>query len=464
MLSHSRMEANSNHEVPMSQKIYYGFGNLGSGLIMGIFGAATVKYYSDVVGLDAAAISIVFLVYAIWNAVNDPIFGYLSDRIQWKGKNGHRIPWLRLANPFLALFFALTWFSPLNAGWVSAAYLFVMLLLYDTCYTIVGLNMGALLADMHESTIERSKIQLVGAVFGALAAIGAILIPSFLLTSDINLPLFQSVMVVLAVVSLFFMEICAYRVQIRFMQEPENPMGLIDSVKEAVKNRSFMALVLSNFTMIFLSGVATGALFYFIEYVLQVEGFGLILPIIFILFGIGIGAFLLMRWMQTIGGRSAMLRGMSIAGIGLILLTFLPSPFIYIALAFVGFGLIMPLLLFNVLVGDLADEDELKTGNRREGMFFGFNALITKPAQSLAASFIVYMLAWFEYVKPVKDGEIYISQPQSELTIWGMRLMYGLIPGLFVLFGVWIFSFYLLTGDRLAKVKQQLSEKINKSH
>jgi GPH family glycoside/pentoside/hexuronide:cation symporter len=453
------MEAPSNQEVSMRQKVYYGFGNLGSGLLMGIFGAATIKYYSDVVGLDAAAISVVFLVYAVWNAINDPIFGYLSDRVQWKGSNGHRIPWLRLANPFLALFFALTWFSPLDRGWVSAAYLFIMLLLYDTCYTIVGLNMGALLADMHESTIERSRIQLVGAIFGAIAAIGAILIPSFLLTSDINLPLFQGVMVVLAVISLIFLEICAYKVQIRFIEEPNNPMGLIDSIKEAVKNRSFMALVLSNFTMIFLSGVATGALFYFIEYVLQVEGFGLVVPIIFILLGIAIGAVLLMQWMKTIGGRSAMLRGMTVAGIGLISLTFLPSPFIYVSLAFVGFGLIMPLLLFNVLVGDLADEDELKTGNRREGMFFGFNALITKPAQSLAASLIVYMLTWFQYVKPVKAGDLYISQPQSEFTIWGMRLMYGLIPGLFVLFGVWIFSFYLLSGDRLMEVKRQLAEK-----
>ena len=73
--------------VSTNQKVYYGLGGLGSGLISGVFGAAVVKFYSDVVGLSAGLISTVFLIYAIWNAINDPIFGYLSDRIKWKGNN-----------------------------------------------------------------------------------------------------------------------------------------------------------------------------------------------------------------------------------------------------------------------------------------------------------------------------------------------------------------------------------------
>ena len=75
---------------------------------------------------------------------------------------------------------------------------------------------------------------------------------------------------------------------------------------------------MSNFCMIFLSGVAIGAIFYFLEYVLKVTGIGLAVPIVVIISGIFAGAVLLMQWVKTVGSRAAMLRGMSTAGLGLV--------------------------------------------------------------------------------------------------------------------------------------------------
>jgi Na+/melibiose symporter-like transporter len=301
---------------------------------------------------------------------------------------------------------------------------------------------------------------LVSGILGGLAGIVAVVIPSLLLTSSVDLVQYREIMLLFAIGCLILMEIQAYRVKIRFIAEPDQPMGLKDSVKEALRNKSFITLVACNFTMIFMSSVAGSGLNYFTEYALGVSGVGLVIPIIFILLGLISGAIALMRWVKTIGLKPAMIRGLLLSGIGLILIPFMPGWSIYIPLAFVGFGLIIPALSFNVFIGDLADEDELKTSNRREGMFFGVNALITKPAQSIAAAFIVYMLEFYQYVKPIEiTPGIFESQVQSPYTIFGIKIMFGLIPGIALLIGAWIFSYYGLTKERSEQVKLELSKR-----
>ena len=81
-----------------------------------------------------------------------------------------------------------------------------------------------------------------------------------------------------------------------------------------------------------------------------------------------------------------------LAGCALILLVIVPNPVIPLCLALAGFGLAGPQTLTNVLFAQVADEDELRTGVRREGAFFGVNALLTKPAQSVALALSPFIL------------------------------------------------------------------------
>ncbi len=451
--------------VSNAQKTYYSLGTFGASIFKGVFGVATIKFYKDIVGLSSNVISTVFLVYAIWNALNDPVFGYLSDRVKWKNPElGQRIPWIRLLNPLLGISFAITWFSPIGNTWKQALYLFMVLFLFDGGYTIVVLNLGALLPDMHTSTVERSKISLVSGIFGAAASIGSILVPSFVLTGSVNLQSLQGAMVGVAIVAFVAMEICAYKVKIRKIEQPEDPMNLVESVTESVKNQSLVALVVCNFGMIFMSGVLIGGMFYFTEYVLGVTGWKIIFPALVVLIGVGGGAYFLIKWVESVGIKKSQVRGIIIAGIGLILVTFMPKWTIYIPLIAGGFGLVIPMLTFNVMIGDLADEDELKHDQRREGMFLGFNALVTKPAESLAASFIVKMLDFFEYKSPLEiDPGVFVSQIQSNYTVWGLKIMFALVPGVVILIGALIFKkFYVLSKERTEEIKRQLDDKYEK--
>ena len=87
-----------------------------------------------------------------------------------------------------------------------------------------------------------------------------------------------------------------------------------------------------------------------------------------------------------------------IAGVALVLIAVVPDSLILACLAVAGFGLAGPQTLTNVLFAQVADEDELRSGVRREGAFFGVNALLTKPAQSVALALIPAVLESAEFV------------------------------------------------------------------
>ena len=106
-------------EVKTRIKIYWGFAALGLSAISGIYGALLPIFYQDYMGLSARWIGIASLVYAIWNAFNDPLFGFVTDNT--RSKWGRRIPYFRFTAPFLGLTFFLVWLVPILrwALWLS---------------------------------------------------------------------------------------------------------------------------------------------------------------------------------------------------------------------------------------------------------------------------------------------------------------------------------------------------------
>ncbi len=144
-----------------------------------------------------------------------------------------------------------------------------------------------------------------------------------------------------------------------------------------------------------------------------------------------------------------------IAGVALILIVIVPTPLIPICMVAAGFGLAGPQTLTNVLFAQVADEDELRSGVRREGAFFGVNALLTKPAQSIALALMPFVLESADFItREANQGQIMLDQPASAL--WGIKVLAGLIPGVAMILGAIILQWYPLRGDYLKEVQQQV--------
>ena len=162
--------------LDLRYKVVWGLAALGTALISGTFGALLPIFYQDYLGLSAKWIAIGAVIYAIWNAINDPIFGYITDST--RSKRGRRIPYMRFTAPFLALTFILVWFAPPEAGQTGLfLWMLVTMLLYDSAYTMIGLVYSALLPEVTESDAERNSLQISSSLFGLLGMILGFVIP-----------------------------------------------------------------------------------------------------------------------------------------------------------------------------------------------------------------------------------------------------------------------------------------------
>lgn len=444
-------------KLSLSYKVVWGVAALGSALISGIYGALLPIFYQDYLGLRASWIASASLIYAIWNAINDPLFGYITDNT--RSKLGRRIPYMRYTAPFLALTFILIWFAPPNAGQQGLFWwMLVTMLLYDTAYTMIGLVYSALLPEVTESDAERNDLQISSSLFGLLGTILGFLIPDFFRPKAGMSPSFLPLQLSMIAVGLTSMALIILTT-LKVKERPEftrvdKPIALGRALKYTFTSRSFLVLVAENFMCILMQSLILGGLFYLADYVLQMPAIP-VLVCVFIPLIIGVPlTSLLRRRLGVVGAQQLLLL---IAGVALCLIVVVPAPLILPCLALAGFGLSGPQTLSNVLFAQVADEDELRSGVRREGAFFGVNALLTKPAQSLALALMPFILEATHFVtREQNQGVMLLNQPAS--AILGIKVFVGLIPGVAMLLGAAILFWYPLRGDYLRKVQEQVLE------
>ena len=438
-------------KLNLSYKVVWGIAALGTSLISGTYGALLPIFYQDYLGLSASWIATASAIYAIWNAINDPLFGYITDNSRLKG--GRRIPYMRYTAPFLAFTFILVWFAPQGLG--DRTLFFWMLgtmLLYDTCYTIIGLVYSALLPEVTESDSERNGLQISASLFGLLGMILGFLIPDFFRPKggEVSFLPLQVSMIVIGAFSALMIVITTLRVKERpEFTRVDKPIPLGDAIKYTFTSKAFLILVSANFMSILMSALVVGMLFYLADYVLQMNTM-IILVAVFVPLIIGVPITTLIRRRLGVVGAQQLL--LVIAGVGLILLVVVPNSLILLCLAAAGFGLSGPQTLTNVLFAQVADEDELRSGVRREGAFFGVNALITKPAQSVSLALIPFVLEATKFVtREANQGEIFLNQPAEAL--FGIKALIGLIPGIAMLLGAIILRWYPLRGKYLQQMQ-----------
>lgn len=449
--------------LSLSYKLIWGVAALGTSLISGTFAALLPIFYQDYLGLAARWIAIASVIYAIWNAFNDPLFGYITDstRSRW----GRRIPYMRLTAPFLALTFILVWFAPRGAGDpVLFGWMLGSMLLYDTCYTIIGLVYSALLPEVTESDAERNGLQISSSLFGLLGVLLGFLIPDFFRPKAGMTPSFaplQGAMIVVALIAAGLIIVTTLKVKERpEFTRVDKPLPLGRALGYTFTSRSFLILVAQNFMSILMNSLVVGGLFYLADYVLKVNT---MIPLICLFIPLVIGVPLTSRLRARFGVVGSQQLLLLIAGVALTLLAFVPNALILPCLAVAGFGLAGPQTLTNVLFAQVADEDEVRSGVRREGAFFGVNALITKPAQSIALALTPFILEATNFVtRESNAGQIFLNQPASAL--FGIKVAIGLIPGLALLLGAVILRFYPLRGKYLARMQGQVLEMHAEKH
>ncbi len=464
-------------KVKTSSAVWLGAANAGTGLLCAFSEGAAFQYlFVNKLGLSPALNAIVWVIFGIWNALNDPIYGFLADRT--KSKLGRRIPWIRYGAPIMAILFAVMWLPVLQTGQMSQPLLFIEeligLFLYDIVYTAIASAIYVMPYEMAVTNKARNKIFLFNILF-SLVNYGAPMVLNSQLDKLIEhnattLPLIMAIagLVCGAIVfiSTFFYKENGYVVE-------EKQPKFFEGLKLCLKNKSFLLFEVISWTIIFAQNALMVGLTY-VSGMWAIDGSGngwiggtsiiVLYGALFVGLIAGILFFVFTR--AKLGVRNEMLVMTGVMGVGCILGAFLGQYFYVSVFTFIccGVGLAGGLYLIPMINGDVIDKDEVDNGTRREGVYAGINSLITKPAGSIATALfpamIVGLFGFDMNLKKVENGSEVIDYANQALSAKnGLFMCWFLITGILLLLSFIAMWFFPLHGKEWDKAKHDLSIK-----
>ncbi|MEZ4643260.1 MAG: MFS transporter [Chloroflexota bacterium] len=144
-------------QLPLRTKFIYGLGDWGTSAATVARNAFWFVFLTNVVGIDAAAAGTAVLIGRIWDSINDPLVGTISDRMQTRW--GRRRPFLLFgALPFGLTFFLLFYVPPIHSQTGLVIYYSIAFLIFDTLYTLVNVPYIALTPELTSDYDERSNL------------------------------------------------------------------------------------------------------------------------------------------------------------------------------------------------------------------------------------------------------------------------------------------------------------------
>jgi len=403
--------------------ISYSMGNFANTIAYQVFGNRIQFYYVDILGLNAATAGILWTIYGLWNAINDPLMGQLSDRT--RSRFGRRVPYVAFGAIPLGLSFFFLWTPPTQSPWILSAYFLMILFIFDTLYSLTIIAYNALFPEIAPQVRDRVDLSVTREILATIALLLAFILAP-IIAEEVGYLMMGVIMG--ALISAGYL-IAMIGVKEKPVDESkEESLGLGASLKIVLSSIPFRWYLGANIAKEYIWLVLAAMLPFWRKYVLAIQS-----PVN--VFGAQIGP----------GDAEAILLGLSIVlaipclviwrpivlKLGYRLtwiiasLTFIPG------LAIIGFandfytGLTGTLLVAPGLAGsmimpfpvisEVIDDDAKKHGFRREGLFFGMNGGITKLAFSAQGVLFASIMTAAGYV----SGETV----QSASAIAGIRFL-----------------------------------------
>ena len=431
----------------------YAFGAIPVALLGGIFTLKYVEFFYNDLKLLPLYFIIGQIIYMIINALNDPIIGQLTDRTNRERWGSRRIIYVKYGGPIWVFTFLIVWFPwSFDNQFIIFLHYVVSICLFDTLLTLVVMCWMATLPEMTSDTGQRIKANFIAGIIMTIAAL-----PFFIILADMK-PTTQTYQVycfIIAIISTVFLILVSIMTEEKPEFQHDEVFPLWKSMRETMKSKSYLIFIGYNFFLVFNGSIGLSYLFVYV-FILGIQSTLDIILFFIILIVIGyLSAFWCILLRPTWGMRKVILRFGTLRIIGAIAtFIFIITPglewFVWIGIiwgsVFSGYGV----YTIGGLMALCMDEDELKYGTRREGMYLGINALFTKPASSLGPIVATIILVYFGYIQGSD------TQPASALL--GIKILMFLIPTIGIIISLIIISFFPLHGERLKEMQKKLEE------
>lgn len=441
-------------KLSLKEKISYGFGDLGNGMMFDLGQIYLLKFYTDILGISATYAGLVFLISKIFDAFVDTGVGSYVDARKNIGPRGKFRPFILFGTVPLAITTVLTFISPNFDYTGKVIWAFATYMIFSMAYSIVNIPYGSVSASMTVNSDDRTQLSVfrnLGSQ-GALFITGIIVLPMVSKFSNEAIG-FPVVVGALACFGVIFHLICYRGVKERYTVEtPKEEKGKSKKAfKNLLKNRPFAILAFYTLLTITAMFLKQSTQLYYFQYVLgnanlvgivSALNFAILLPALYVTtllskrFGkkataiIGVSGFIICEVLNyTIFGGQ--------------LVTFL----IFSTLSM--FFLTIPNTVTWAFIADVVEYGQWKSGVRSEGIIYSSYSFTRKVSQALAGFIPGIALTIIGYHPNVA---------QTTHTVHGLQILYFMVPAVISFIAIVIFAiFYKLTDKRHKQIVQELA-------
>lgn len=369
----------------------YGIGMFGTSMPINMFKSFAAIFYVDMLGLDMKKYSLVLFIYTFVDAIDNPVYGFLSDRTRTKW--GRRRPWLIIGAPLLVLCFILFYNVPSfveSEKGMLFIYMLLMYILTGTLDSLVNANYGALFPELFQSDSERAKTNGIRQICQLFAmAISIALTP--MITEKIGYRKTSLIYGILAVAVMLYSFIgCKESTNYEELEKPR----LLDSIIALIKNPHFWIFGFAGAFYSAAFALISQALPFYVKYNLGLGGSSTTIMLGIVLGVAVIGIVIWSRISKKVAVMKIWRTGFIIMAIGFIPLYFAKTlPVAVVIAGVMGFGIAACLTTMDCIGAKIVDDDYQRNGIKREGIINSLmgvmnrlNGLYTSLAFYIASS------------------------------------------------------------------------------
>ncbi|MEO1431704.1 MAG: MFS transporter [Cyanobacteria bacterium J06633_8] len=461
-------EADKEQKLNFKTKLAYGAGDLGPAITANISVFFLLVFFTNVAGIPPALAGSILMIGKIWDAVNDPFIGVLTDKTESK-RWGRRLPWLLYGAIPFGIFFFLQWIVPSSNVWVLFWYYVVIGVMSQVFYTVVNLPYTAMTPELTQDYDERTNLNSIRFAFSIGGSILSLFLARLIFSLVDNRQqqylVLAAVCAVIAVLGLFWCvwgtrdRVLAFEAK-RTQSEESESIAIAEQIKIVFNNKPFL-FVIGIYLFSWLGVQITASVIpYFVIYCMKLKESDV--PTVMIAVQ-GTALLMLFVWgalSKKVGKKAVYFMGMFlwiIAASGLFFLKPGQINLIYFLAVIAGSGVSVAYLVPWSMMPDVIELDELQTGQRREGVFYGFMVLLQKFGLAFGLFLVGIALQASGFVENVPGQTQLPIQPDSALS--AIRIAIGPIPIVSLICGLFLTYFYPITREMHAEILLQLEER-----
>ena len=455
----------TSQRMRFKEKAGYGFGDFASSMFWKLFSMFLMIYYTDVVELSPASIGTMLLLTRLWDGLNDPLMGIISDRTTTrKGKFRPYLLWIAI--PF-AIIGVLTFTTPDFSPSGTLIYADLTYTLMMMVYTAINVPYSSLMGVMTSDPDERTTLasfRFIGAYSGGIVMTASVpyLLEFFNNLGSNEAKSYQYTVTIYAIIAAFFF-IMTYLWTTERVKPVLKKSMIRTDLKDLGKNVQWFIMLGAGIAVLIFNSLRDGSIMYYFKYYVKDQD----IPFIGEVGWDKLAGAYMTIWLATnmigvlltkpvsgkIGKKNTFIAAMALAAVFSMMLYWAqPQQIAFIfglnMLIGISAGIVLPLIWS--MYADIADYSEWKTGRRATGLVFSSSSMSQKMGWTLGGAITGWLLAAYGF-------EANAEQSQESLT--GIRMIISFYPAVGAALSVAFLFRYKLNDNFMKEITRELTQK-----